>query len=408
MEQELIPHLFRTEFVNISALLCRKFGLDFMADADDICADTFMAALESWPYNGIPANPSAWLRRVAIHKALNLIQRKKHWNEKGVKELIVDSNLVELQIEPMQPIKDNQLQMIFVCCHPCNAPEAQIALALRTLCGFGIDEIATAFLTNKEVINKRLYRARIQLRDAGQQLVMPDDSTLGQRIDNVLTTLYLLYSEGYYSEHHPDVIREDLCREAMRLSMSLVEAFEDRYPQIKALLALMHFQYARIKARTDRMGELILYKDQDIQLWDPFHISEGSRLLHQSSAGHSYSRFHLEAAIASLYCQPDPSPNKWSTILHLYDLLYQLMPSDLILLNKMYSYARVHGNAAALALLSQSNIPDSQFKWALMGHLYRDSDSGLSADCFQKAIKMAKTDKEKKLLDSVIKDLYSI
>ena len=156
------------------------------------------------------------------------------------------------------------------------------------------------------------------------------------------------------------------------------------------------------------MGELILYKDQDTRQWDPFHISEGSRLLNQSSTGDTYSRFHLEAAIASMYCQPDPSPAKWTTILHLYDLLYQLLPSDFILLNKMYAYSRVHGNDAALMQLSYYNIPDSQFKWALLGNLYLDSDVTKSMDCFQKAIKLAKTEKEKKLLDSIIKNLYSI
>ncbi|MBK7223534.1 MAG: RNA polymerase subunit sigma [Saprospiraceae bacterium] len=408
MEAALIPHLFRTEFAKISALLCNKFGVEFMANADDITSDTFVAALESWPYNGVPHNPAGWLYKVAINKALNLINRNKHWKEKGRAELMTVPQVDEQEQDLSQLISDSQLQMIFVCCHPCNPPEAQIALALRTLCGFGIDEIATAFITNKEVINKRLYRARLQLREAGQHLALPDDAALGSRIDNVLTTLYLLYSEGYYSEHHPDVIREDLCREAMRLNQMLIEAFNDQYPQVKALMALMHFQYARIKARTGRMGELILYKDQDINQWDTFYISEGSRLLRQSSTGDAYSRFHLEAAIASMYCQPDPSPAKWTTILHLYDLLYQLMPSDLILLNKMYAYARVHGNDAALIQLSHYNIPDSQFKWALLGNLYFDSDVAKSMVCFQKAIKLAKTDKEKKLLDSVIKDLYSI
>ncbi|MBK7787690.1 MAG: hypothetical protein IPJ54_03745 [Saprospiraceae bacterium] len=189
----------------------------------------------------------------------------------------------------------------------------------------------------------------------------------------------------------------------MRLNQMLIEAFNDQYPKVKALMALMHFQYARIKARTGRMGELILYKDQDINQWDTFYISEGSRLLHQSSTGDAYSRFHLEAAIASMYCQPDPSPAKWTTILHLYDLLYQLMPSDLILLNKMYAYARVHGNDAALLQLSHYNIPDSQFKWALLGNLYFDSDVAKSMVCFQKAIKLAKTDKEKNCWTPLLK-----
>lgn len=408
MEPGLLPHLFRTEFANISALLCRKFGVAFMADADDITSDTFVAALESWPYNGVPDNPAGWLHKVAINKALNLINRNKHWREKGRTILLTLTQVEESEQDFSTLIKDSQLQMIFICCHPCNPPESQIALALRTLCGFGIDEIASAFLTHKEVVNKRLYRARQQLRNTGQQLSLPDDTSLGHRIENVLTTLYLLYSEGYYSEHHPDVIREDLCCEAMRLTHMLVETFGDQYPQAKALMALMHFQYARIKARTGRMGELILYKNQDTQLWDPFHITEGSRLLHQSSTGTSYSRFHLEAAIASWYCQADQTPEKWIAILHLYDLLYQLMPSDLILLNKMYAYAQVHGNHAALVQLNHYNIPDSQFKWALSGHLYLDSDRKMSVDCFQKAYHLSKTDKEKRLIASFIEDLRSV
>ncbi|MBD0295421.1 MAG: sigma-70 family RNA polymerase sigma factor, partial [Flavisolibacter sp.] len=236
--QELIPHLFRTEFRKIVAVLCKLFGIDHIEVAEDIASETFLSALETWPYKGIPDNAIAWLYSVAKNKARNYMHRSQIFTGKitpRLKHASSDAQEVEIDLSD-KSITDSQLQMLFAICHPSLSAEAQIGLSLRILCGFGIDEIATAFLTNKETINKRLYRAKEKLRLEKVKIEFPSEEEINKRLKTVLTTLYLLYNEGYYSESRDIILREDLCLEAMRLTYLLIENEQTNQPNVNALL----------------------------------------------------------------------------------------------------------------------------------------------------------------------------
>jgi RNA polymerase sigma factor (sigma-70 family) len=242
-QQELIPHLFRTEYRKIVSVLCKRFGFDQIEIAEDIAADTFLIAAQTWPFKGIPKNPIAWLYLVAKNKSKNHLQRNLVFESKVVEQLkstVSDSHETEIDLSP-QNINDSQLQMMFAICHPSISPEAQIGLSLRILCSFGIEEIADAFLTNKETINKRLFRAKEKLREGKIKIELPGPFEIDERLAPVLTTIYLLFNEGYYSVSQNNTIRQNLCYEAMRLCTMLVENIDTNKPEVNALLSLMCF-----------------------------------------------------------------------------------------------------------------------------------------------------------------------
>lgn len=255
-QNELIPHLFRTEFSKISSVLSRHFGFEHIGAAEDIASEVFLSALETWPYKGIPQNPTAWLYAVAKNKARNYVKRDQLFSEKIAVEIRESSQQCgEFTIDMSENnITDSQLQMLFAVCHPAIPAEGQISLALRFLCGFGIEEIANAFLTNKETVNKRLFRAKEKLRLEKVRIAFPADGQIHDRLGNVLTTLYLLFNEGYYSESAESVVRKDLCLEAMRLTHLLLENRQTDLPAVNALLALMCFHASRFGARTNAKG----------------------------------------------------------------------------------------------------------------------------------------------------------
>src|SRR5882757_7870309 len=239
--EELIPHLFRTEYRKIVSVLCRRFGFDQMEIAEDITSDTFLTATQAWGPNGIPPNPTAWLYNVAKNKAKNYLQRASTFNQKispEIKNSTADAYEEEIDLSP-QNINDSQLQMMFAICHPSISPEAQIGLSLRILCGFGIEEIANAFLINKETVNKRLFRAKEKLREERIKIELPNPSEIDARLTPVLTTIYLLFNEGYYSVSQNKTLRKDLCLEAMRLCTMLIENKATNKPSVNALLSLM-------------------------------------------------------------------------------------------------------------------------------------------------------------------------
>jgi RNA polymerase sigma factor (sigma-70 family) len=325
-QQELIPHLFRTEFRKIVAVLCKYFGIDHLQTAEDIASDTFMLAFETWNYRGIPENPAAWLYTVAKNKAKNHISRNTLFEQKISTQVKQQAPVItepEIDLSDKN-ITDSQLQMLFAVCHPCISNEAQVGLALRILCGFGIDEIASAFLTNKETINKRLFRAKEKLRTEKVEIVFPCSPEISQRLEAVLTTLYLLFSEGYYSESRDAILRNDLCLEAMRLTYLLIENESTNLPAVNALFALMCFHASRFDARKNDNGEIILYQDQDETLWNRELINKAVYFLHLGSRGAVASRYHLEANIAYWHTIKEDSAEKWENILQLYNHLLQI------------------------------------------------------------------------------------
>jgi RNA polymerase sigma factor (sigma-70 family) len=424
MEQEaLIPHLFRTEYSKIVAVLCKRFGFDQMEIAEDIASDTFLAAAQTWPLHGIPPQPVAWLYYVAKNKARNWLQRESVFRHKvspALRPGVLGSSGncggsgasgdgsgfpgVDEQDIDLSPknIEDSQLQMMFAICTPVISPEAQIGLSLRILCGFGIEEIADAFLSNKETINKRLFRAREKLREEKVSLRMPGVREIDERLPTVMTTIYLLFSEGYYSLSQDSTLRKDLCFEAMRLCRMLVENPLTNKPAVNALLSLMCFHASRFEARVGQQGEMILYDDQDPALWDAELISQGGYYLSCSASGTSISRYHLEASIAYWHCFKEDTAEKWENILQLYNRLLQVEYSPIAALNRTFALAKTNGKRAAIAEAEKLMLTDNHFYYTLLGELYTGIDNKRAIAHFLLALYLAKTTTDKQIIQKKI------
>jgi len=406
-QQELIPHLFRTEFRKITAVLCKHLGIDHIEMAEDIASDTFLSAVETWTYKGIPPNPTAWLYTVAKNKARNQINRANLFADKIAPELKHTSHGMEdVEIDLSDKnITDSQLQMLFAVCHPAISTEAQIGLALRILCGFGIIEIANALLTNKETINKRLLRAKEKLRTEKVKIEFPPQTEINNRLDTVLTTLYLLFNEGYYSESDDTVLRQDLCLEAMRLTYLLVENESTNLPSVNALLALMCFHASRFEARKNEKGEMVLYHDQDESLWNYELIARGVHFLHQASHKDTISKYHLEAGIAYWHTRKMDTNEKWESILQLFNQLLQLEYSPIAALNRTYALSKANGKEVAIIEAEKLNLEGNHFYFTLLGELYTGIDNIKAKQHFQKAISLAKTATDKQTIQKKIDQL---
>ncbi len=380
-EKELIPQLYRTEFRKIAAVLCRLFGIEHISIAEDIVSDAFLLAAESWGLKGIPQNPVAWLYTVAKNKAKDLLKRNVLFSQKISPQLqYTTDNKNEIEVDlSVQNIKDSQLQMMFAICYPGISSEAQIGLSLRILCGFSIDEIADAFLTNKETINKRLYRAKERLKEDKVKIELPSDTEIDKRIENVLTTLYLLFNEGYYSSSHNSVLRKDFCLEAMRLTHMLTENENTNKPSVSALLALMCFHASRFEARIDSNDELVLYEDQDTSLWNKELILRGEYYLNKAATGNYLSKYHLEAAIAYWHTVTDKDADKWSKILSLYNQLLITEYSPVAALNRTYALAKVYGNEQAIIEAEKLELGNNHLYHTLLGELYSTIDINYKA-----------------------------
>ena len=399
-QQQLIPHLFRTESGKITTVLSKLFGFDQIEVAEDITSETFMAALETWSYKGIPESPVAWLYSVAKNKAKNYFVRNRIFTEK-VLPVIKDQSVVipEIEIDLSDAnITDSQLKMLFAICHPSIQAEAQIGLALRILCGFGIDEIANAFLTNKETINKRLFRAKEKLRTEKVQIAFPPETEITGRLENVLRTLYLLFNEGYYSESHDSLIREHLSLEAMRLTHMLLDYEPTNLPEVNALFALMCFHASRFEARKNEKGEMVLYGDQDENLWNRELITRGAFFLKQSSRGNQISKYHIEASIAFWNTIKEDTKEKWENILQLYNMLLKIEYSPVAALNRTFALSKANGKMEAIVEAEKLQLNNNHYYFTLLGELYKDLDPVKSKENFEKALKLAKTNTEKKVI----------
>lgn len=406
-QPELIPHLFRTEFRKITTVLCKLFGIEHIEIAEDLASETFLAALETWTYKGIPENPTAWLYTVAKNKARNYIKRNKLFSEKIAVSLInSQSESQEPEIDlSNQNIEDSQLQMLFAVCHPSLSTEAQIGLSLRILCGLGIDEIANAFLSNKETINKRLLRAKEKLRLEKVAIEFPPASEISARLENVLRTIYLLFNEGYYSETQDTILREDLCLEAMRLAYMLLNNEKTNTTPVNALLSLMCFHASRFPSRKSDNGEIILYQEQDESLWDQELISKGVYYLNQSSRGNLLTKYHIEASIAYWHTIKNDTPEKWGNILQLYNHLLQLEYSPVAALNRTFALSKVKGKQAAILEAEKLQLVNNHYYFTLLGELYNDLDNQKAIENFQKALALAKTQTDKQTISKFLSRL---
>jgi RNA polymerase sigma-70 factor (ECF subfamily) len=406
--KELIPNLFRTEYQKIVSVLSSLFGIHHIEIAEDIVSDTFLAASETWAIKGVPENPTAWLYTVAKNKTKNHLKRNTVFETKIVSEIKYNSPLNNPEIDidlSAQNIADSQLAMIFTVCNPCNSNEAQIALALNLLCGFGISEIADAFLSNKEVIYKRINRAKEKLKEENIKIQNPSSSEIEDRMQTVLKTIYLLYSEGYYSTSQNTTLRKDLCAEAMRLTFLLIQNKNTNLPETNALMALMCFHSSRFEARTSENGEIILYEDQDQALWNQELIDKGTYFLSQSSTGNTLSKYHLEAGIAYWHTIKKDTIEKWQPILELYNNLIILEYSPIVALNRTYALSKVKGKKEAIAEAEKLNLTDNHFYYSLLGNLYADYDKQKALEAFVTALDLAKTTSDKNVIRKNIEQL---
>ncbi len=405
--EELVPHLFRTEYSKIAAVLSKLFGFEHLEVAEDIASETFLSALETWSFKGVPENPVAWLYAVAKNKARNHLKRANVFTDKVASQL---SHSTPQNPEPDIDlsdgnIADSQLQMLFAVCHPSISVESQIGLALRILCGFGIGEIADAFLTNKEAINKRLFRAKETLRREGVKVEFPVESEIDKRLGSVLRTLYLLFNEGYYSESQAAILREELCAEAMRLTYLLAANEQTNKPSVNALLALMCFHASRFKARKDRNGEVVLYPDQDETLWDRELITRGVIYLRRAAGGNELSKYHLEASIAYWHTTKEDTKEKWENILQLHDHLLLLEYSPIAALNRTYALAKAKGSAEAIIDAEKLKLVNNHFYFRLLSELYKDIDKDKAKQNLRKALALAKTATDKQTIQKALDKL---
>jgi RNA polymerase sigma-70 factor (ECF subfamily) len=403
---DVIPHLFRTEFQKLVAVLVKRFGITHIEVAEDMVSETFLLAAETWAIGGLPENPTAWLYTVAKNKAKDQLKRAKLFQDKVNPALQNQAEEDDGEIDLSETnIADSQLQMLFAVCHPAIPAEAQIGLALRILCGFGIEEIAAAFLSNKETINKRLHRAKERLRAENIPIAFPPAHLLPARLDTVAKTLYLLFNEGYLATTQDAGLRKELCIEAMRLTLMLLAHPGTRLPQISALLSLMCFHASRFDARLDPDGTILLYDEQDRTRWDQDLIQRGEYYLNQAAVGEKASAYHLEAAIAYWHTRPDDSPEKWHNILQLYNHLLQVAYSPMAALNRTYALARAGHGEAAIRAAEQLDLGTHHLYHALLGQLYAQHSPASGIPHFERALALARSAQDRRILQGKIEAL---
>lgn len=405
----LIQELFRREFSKMVAVIGNRFGLEYLDVAEDIVSDTFLKAAETWAARGLPPNPEAWLYAVAKQKMLYHLRRNKILRDKVLPHIAAFQPAMT-ENEEMDfsgaHIQDSQLRMMFAVCDPAIASEAQIALALRVLAGFGIEEIAEAFLTSKETINKRLYRAREKLRREKISLEMPSERQIAERVESVLRILYLMFNEGYYSATQNEILRKDFCLEAMRLATLLTTYKLTDLPETNALLALMCFHASRFGARYTQEGGYILYDDQNESLWDQDLIRRGTWFLDRSATGKAFSSYHLEAGIAFWHSRKEDTPEKWENILRYYDLLLQINETPAVRLNRAYALFKVKGREKALQEAEQLPLTGNPFYHMLLGELYRGEDHSAAEREFSLARAFARTEADRLMIGKKIDALH--
>lgn len=410
----MVDHLFRHEAGRMVSILTRLFGIHNLELAEDVLQDTLHQALKDWSLGGIPENPSGWLMVVAKRKAINMIKRQRH-----LRNFAADMNALLKsewtysytmdQVFLENEIKDSQLRMIFTCCHPALPAEAQVALTLKTLCGFSIHEIAAALLTSEDNIHKRLYRAKEKIRQEQIDFSVPSGQELFERLDAVLLVIYLLFNEGYQAAEDNLAIRKDLCLEAMRLAMLLTERPAlAAYPRIHALLSLMCFHAARFDARVDSDDCLVILEEQDRSRWNKGLIAQGVEFLALSASGDTATAYHLEAAIAAEHClAPNFGETNWIRIYDYYSALEKLKPTALIKLNLAIIKGKTDSPLAAIAALhaleKYKALEGYYLYYASLGEFYAQAGQRTEAlGYFNRAKKLTKSAATKKVLDRKI------
>ena len=394
----MVEHLFRHEAGKMVATLTGIFGLEHLTLAEDVVQESLSRALQTWPFYGIPNNPSAWIMRASRNLALDVVRRQKVFRDKEpeISRLMEgEGSSPGTAVFSEHEIADDHLRLMFVCCHPAVPADAQAALALKTLCGFSISEISRAFLTTDAAIAKRLTRAKQKIRDAEIPFAIPEGAELTSRLDGVLQSLYLLFNEGYKASSGEKLVREDVCHEAIRLTDLLAKHPAGNQPRTHALLALMLLNAARLPARVDEEGNLLRLQEQDRSRWDQSLIARGMFHFAQSATGQTLTEYHLQAGIAACHCTAkDYDATDWKKILSLYDLLLQSDPSPVVALNRAIVVANLRGPQAGLdaiaAIRDLETLNTYYLLYAVLGEFEAQlSHAQIAADHLRKALQLA-------------------
>jgi RNA polymerase sigma factor (sigma-70 family) len=407
---ELHEHLFRREGGRMVATLTRIFGVENLALAEDVVQDAFCRALEVWKFRGVPENPSAWLMATAKHRALDVLRRERTARTLApeLARLLESEEQLAPVVEELfaaRVIKDDQLRMMFSCCHPRLPEAAQVALMLHILCGFSVDEVAAAFVSTHAAIEKRLSRAKKVLAGSERLFDIADATDFAARLPAVHRTLYLLFNEGYHGASPQSAVRVELCQEAVRLVALLFEHPLAATPATDALAAMMYLHAARLQARLDAAGNLSTLADQDRSRWDPQLIAEGQRLLERSATGPELTEYHVEAAIAAAHASaPRLDATNWAQIVSLYDTLLTIRPSPVVALNRAIAVAQREGPERGLqeiaAIAKRNRLTTYPFYHAALGDLELRCGRGATArEHFRAALALARNSMERQFLE---------
>ena len=410
---EVVEQLYRSDWSRVVATIIRltgQFGI-----AEDAAQDSFTAAVAEWGISGVPRNPRAWLIETARNKAIDRIRRESRGAEKLRELALLQPQTQGVEATETDVIPDDQLRLIFTCCHPALAPEAQIALSLRVLCGLTTAEIARAFLVPEATVAQRIVRAKRKIEEAGIPYQVPDRSKMPERLDVVLNVIYLVFTEGYSATSGDDLIRTDLCSEAIRLGRLLRELMQPDAPaEVTGLLALMLLHDARRDARESGDGELILLDGQDRTRWNRAQIEEAVSLVTEALR-RGTSRFAVEAAIAAVHSEAlRPEDTDWVQIAQLYDVLIRISPSPVVALNRAVAIAMVDGAEAGLRLIEEVAETGTLDRYHLLHAARADMLRRLglrdeAAQSYRYALDLCSNGHERKFLEQRLKEmLFSV
>ena len=411
----LADHLFRHEAAKLISVLTGIFGVTRLQLAEDVVQESLIRALRTWPYTGVPQNPPAWLTQTAKNLALDLIRREKLFHDKEPQIIAFMEQWPSESAAGESPmfeneIRDSRLRLMFTCCHPALSAEDQTALALKTLCAFSPAEIGHAFLSTEAAIAKRLTRAKQKIKDERIPFEIPAGDELSRRLDGVLRTLYLLFNEGYKASHGDNLVREDLCQEAIRLASLLADHPSGNEPRTHALIALMLLNAGRLPGRTDAEGNILRLKEQDRSKWKYEMIAWGMQHLNLSAAGDYLTPYHLQAGIAACHCAArDYESTDWEKILLLYDQLLELDESPVIALNRAVALANVHGPQAGIeaveAIRNGKQLNSYYLLYAVLGEFENQLNHFPAAiDNFRKALELTELTSEKQFLSKRLQE----
>jgi RNA polymerase sigma-70 factor, ECF subfamily len=405
----LVDHLFRHQAGQMIATLVRVFGPRHIDLAEEVVQEALVKALQLWSYRGIPDNPSAWLIQVAKNNALDRLRREASLQEKS--EEIIRAFAAQEALTHQRAgagagneALDDSLAMVFMACHPAIAREARVALTLKTVGGFGTSEIARAFLAKEPTIAQRLVRAKRLIRDEGITFELPSAKEMSARLDSVLEVIYLMFNEGYAAHSGENLVRADLCEEAIRLGSLIVRHRATNLPKSHALLSLMLFQAARLATRVGAGGELSLLSEQDRTRWDRRLMAMGFHHLDRSAAGQEFTEYHLQAAIASCHAAATRYElTNWEQIVRLYDLLVELNPSPVIALNRAVAIAKHRGAVAGMheveKVLEHPALRQYYLLPATLGELWQElGENHKAADHFRQALRCSCSEPERRFL----------